>query len=76
MEENKYAPLTEEHFKEVKSIVDSITSHMPEDKADIIWNTYNAIRNATERQPCTCGSSGRMWGEAIAAIRQFINSRL
>jgi len=75
-EQSKYHPLSEEHFMEVKSVVDSITSHMPEDKANLIWSTYNAIRNSNERQPCTCGSSGRYWGEAINGIRNFINSKL
>jgi hypothetical protein len=73
---NPYHPLSAEGFNEIKLIVDSITSHMPEDKANVVWNNYNAIRGVNEKQPCTCGSSGRYWGEAIAAIRLFIKDRV
>jgi hypothetical protein len=73
---NPYHPLSAEGFDEIKIIVDKITSHMPEDKANIVWNSYNAIRGVNEKQPCTCGSSGRYWGEAIAALRLFIKDRV
>jgi predicted esterase YcpF (UPF0227 family) len=73
---NPYHPISQQDFIEIKAVVDNITSHMPEDKANLVWNIYNAIRGVNERQPCTCGSSGRYWGEAIAAIRLFIKDRV
>jgi hypothetical protein len=71
----RYHPLSPEDYAKVKGIVEKITSHMPEEHAGFIWNIYNAIRGVNEKQPCTCGSSGRYWGEAIAAIRVFIKER-
>lgn len=73
---NPYHPLSEEDFIKTKAIVEKITSHMPEEHGPHIWNVYNAIRGVNEKQPCTCGSSGRYWGEAIAAIRDFIKSKV
>jgi hypothetical protein len=72
---NPYHPLSIEDYEKVKGIVEKITSHMPEEHASFIWNIYNAIRGMNEKQPCTCGSSGRYWGDAIAAIRLFIKDR-
>ena len=74
--ENKYAPLSEEDYNKLVTIISKITSHLPEHDAPLIWNVYNATRGVNERQPCTCGSSGRYWGEAIAAIRLFIKDRV
>ena len=73
--ESKYAPLSYEEFVELKGVVDAITSHMPEDKAPLIWNTFNAVRGANERRPCTCGSAGAHWGRAIAHLKEWIKSK-
>ena len=73
--ESHYAPLNLEEFKNLKGILDSITSHMPEQHAPLIWSTFNLIRNAQEPRPCTCGSSGAHWGRAIGELRTWVKSK-
>lgn len=73
--EEKYYPLSIEEFKEVASVVDSITTHVPHDKATYIWSKFNRIRGTQESQPCTCASAGKHWGRAVDGLREFINQR-
>ena len=37
---------------------------------------YNDTRGINERQPCTCGSSGKYWGEAIQHLRAWVKERV
>jgi len=74
--ESRYAPLNLEEFQTLKGILDSITSHMPEQHAPYIWSSFNKIRGAQEPQPCTCASSGGHWGRAIGELRTWVKSKL
>jgi len=74
--ESRYAPLNLEEFQTLKGILDSITSHMPEQHAPLIWSTFNRIRNADEPRPCTCASSGAHWGRAIGELRTWVKSKV
>lgn len=83
MEENtttippeRYHPLTAEQFTKLKGILDNVTSHLPDNEAPFIWNMYNDTRGVAERQPCTCGSSGRYWGEAVTYLKNWIKERV
>jgi len=64
---------TEEELKELREVVDSITTHIPTQMTGYIWNNYKRIANTNERQPCNCGSAAGHWRKAIEAIRQFLN---
>ena len=73
--ENKFAPISEEEYNRLVSVISKVASHLPEHDAPFIWNVYNATRGVNERQPCTCASSGRYWGEAVAHLRLWLRER-
>ena len=70
-----YEPIGEENWNKLVGILDKISAHLPEHDAPFIWNMYNDTRGINERQPCTCGSSGRYWGEAVTHLRNWVNQR-
>jgi hypothetical protein len=70
-----YEPIGEENFNKLVGILDKITSHLPEHDAPFIWNMYNDTRGVAEKQPCTCGSAGRYWGEATQHLKSWVNER-
>lgn len=70
-----YEPIGEDNFNKLVGILEKITSHLPEHDAPFIWNMYNDTRGVNERQPCTCASSGRYWGEAIQYLRAWVNEK-
>jgi hypothetical protein len=74
--ESHYAPLNLEEFQTLKGILDSITSHMPEQHAPYIWSSFNKIRGADETRPCTCASAGGHWGRAIGELRTWVKSKV
>ena len=73
--ENKWAPLSEENVIKLKDILSKVSSHLPEHDAPFIWNMYNDTRGTNERQPCTCGSAGKYWGEAVQHLRSWLKER-
>ena len=70
-----YKPYTEEEYVELKSIMDSITTHIPNDRMGWIWNNHNKILNTHENQPCSCGSASKHWIRAVSTIKQFIEEK-
>ncbi len=70
-----FTPYTEEEFKELKSVIDSITTHIPNDKMGYIWNNHNKILNTKEPTPCSCGSAAGLWNRATQTIREFVRSK-
>jgi hypothetical protein len=73
--DNKYAPLTEQQFYELKGFIQSLGGYMPENMAGYVWSTYNAVRGENEVQPCTCASSGKHWKRAIDHLWNWVNER-
>lgn len=73
--ENKYAPLTEEQFIELKSFIKTIGAYLPENQAPYVWNTFNHIRGEREPQPCTCASSGAHWKRAIDFLFNWVKEK-
>jgi hypothetical protein len=67
-----YKPYTEEEYAELKTIVDSIQQHIPNDKMGWIWGNHNKISKTNEPQPCSCGSAAGHWRRAVDTIRNFI----
>lgn len=70
-----YTPYTEEEYVELKSVSDIISSHIPNDKMNYIWNNHNKILNTHEPTPCSCGSASKHWIRAVNTIKQFIEEK-
>jgi hypothetical protein len=71
--ENKYHPLTEQEYLELKSKIDSIRDYLPEMLLNYVWSTYKTITGSTENQPCSCKSAGGLWLKAVTVLRQYLN---
>ena len=67
--------LNEKELDDLKSILKQITTRLPEDKAQYIWNTFNHIRGEKEPQPCMCGSSGAHWKRAVDFLHDYIKNK-
>ena len=67
--------LTKEQLNELKETLSGIGSHLPENKANYIWNTFNHIRNESERQPCMCGSAGGHWKRAVEFLNDYVKNK-
>ena len=67
--------LSEEQYAELKLTLSEIGSYLPENKTNYIWNTFNAIRDEQEKQPCTCASSGKHWKRAIDTLNDYVTKR-
>ena len=63
---------TDSEIKEMRDFLNSITTHIPEDKAGYVWNSYKKINNTNENQPCTCGSAAQHWRKAIDSMKNYI----
>ena len=71
---NKYHPYTKEEFATLKSISDTITTHIPNDKAGWVWDNYIKLNPKGGSRPCTCGSAAGYWKTAMETIKNFITS--
>ena len=70
---NPYAPYTQMEFNEMKAILDTITTHIPNDKMGWVWSNYLKVTNTREPQPCSCGSAAGHWKRAVEGLRDFAN---
>ena len=68
----KYLPYTEAEYKELKEIMNNITTHIPNDRMGWVWSNHNRILRINEAQPCSCGSAASHWLRAANTIRDFI----
>ena len=75
LNDNRFLPYTTEEFKELKSVIDSITTHIPNDKMGYIWSNHNKINKTNIAQPCSCGSASGEWNRATETIREFVRSK-
>lgn len=67
--------LNEAELTELKSVLSTITTRIPENKAGYVWNTFNHIRGERETQPCMCASSAKHWVRAIDFLRNYVNNK-
>ena len=74
--EEKYLPLTEEQYIELKGFLEGLGNTLPTDKTNYVWNNYNAIRGISEKQPCNCGSAAGMWRRAIDDLSNWVKERV
>jgi hypothetical protein len=65
---------TNEEFKTIVELSNSIRSHIPEEKASTIWELYQKIENTKQTQPCTCASSASTWLKAVTVVRDYIKN--
>ncbi len=73
--ENKYSPLSEAEFIELKQHLEGIKSFLPEHLMGTMWSKCNAIRGERINQPCSCKSSSGLWGACIDDLRKFVRER-
>jgi hypothetical protein len=71
--ENKYNPLTEQEYLELKSKIDSIKDYLPESLLGYTWDNYKKISGSNENQPCGCKSAGGLWLKAVTVLREYLN---
>lgn len=69
-----YSPLLEHEWEQAKKIVAETKSSIPKHLADSLWYLYNKIKGTKERTPCTCASSGNLWGTAFGVVKNFVNT--
>jgi hypothetical protein len=69
---DKYLPYTEQEYIELKNIMSSITTHIPNDRMNWVWNNHNKILNTNEPIVCSCKSAANHWVRAAGTIRNFI----
>lgn len=62
-----------EELEQIKINLERINSHIPNDLASWVWNTYKHITGSNENQPCSCGSAGKHWRKAVDAIREYVS---
>jgi len=67
-----FHPYTPLEYAELKETMQSISTHIPNDKMGWVWNNHNKILKTTEPQPCSCGSASGHWVRAATTIREFI----
>lgn len=70
--ENKYHPLTEQEYLELKSKIESITDYLPEMLLGYVWGTYKLLTKSNENQPCSCGSAAGLWRKAVNVLQDYL----
>ena len=68
----KYLPYTEAEYIEIVEIIQSISTHIPNDKMGWVWNNYKRISGDHSAQPCSCGSASGHWIKAVNTIKDFV----
>jgi hypothetical protein len=71
----KYNPLTQQEYIELRDFITSIGVRLPENKAHYVWSMFNRVRSENEPQPCTCASSGAHWKRAVDFLINWVNER-
>ena len=72
---NKYAPLTEAEFIQLRNELAPIGSNLPTHLMSYMWDLCVRIRNRKEPQPCGCASAGGLWLGCINDLREFVKVR-
>ena len=73
--ENKYSPLNEQEFIELKTQLEDIKAFLPEHLMGQFWEKCNRIRGERINQPCGCSSAAGLWADCVAVLRKFVNER-
>jgi hypothetical protein len=70
--QDRFWPYSEAEFIELRNVIISITTHIPNDRMGWIWSNHNKINGTNEPQPCSCGSAAGHWRRATDNIRNFV----
>ena len=73
--ENKYAPLSEEEYNELRVHLEGVKNHLPEHLMNPFWSWCNRIRGERINQPCGCKSAGALWGTCVEDLRKYVRER-
>jgi len=60
-----------EEISDIREKMSRISTHIPNDLASWVWSTYKKL-GGQGNQPCTCGSSGKLWKSAVDKINSFL----
>jgi hypothetical protein len=66
--------LTKEQFIELREVMNTITTHIPDHQTGYIWDMYNKIDGNHGGKPCTCSSSARYWRAAVDTLKNYVKS--
>ena len=69
------ADLSVEVLQRLKKELEGITNHLPEHLMNPFWHWCNTIRGTKTNQPCSCKSSGRLWGDCVQELRKYVKER-
>lgn len=65
---------TNEEMDIMKSNIEKISTHIPENLMGWVWDTYGKInKRDVGPRPCACPSSAKLWRNAIETIREYVN---
>ena len=67
--------MNEEELKELKEILSTITTHIPEHQASYVWRMYSKVAGDKGNQPCMCGSAAKYWKQAIDTLRNYVKDK-
>ena len=62
-------------LEDLKEVLASITTHIPEHQAGYIWDMYNKIDGNHGARPCMCSSAGKYWKAAVDELRNYIKDK-
>jgi hypothetical protein len=65
-----------QEWNDLKDFMKGLGSYLPNDKTNYIWDSYRRITKSTEKQPCSCPSSGKLWARAIKEIEAYIKTQV
>ena len=65
---------SKEELAELRKTIEGIGNYLPTDKTHYIWSNYIKITGKPEPTPCTCPSSGKLWGKALETIREYLKN--
>lgn len=71
---NQESLFSEEELTQLRKTIEGIGNYLPTDKTHYIWSSYVKIKGQKEPQPCTCPSSGKLWGKAIETIKDYLKN--
>ena len=73
--ENRYAPLSEEEYNQLRVHLEGVKNHLPEHLMNPFWSWCNRIRGERINQPCGCKSAGALWGRCVEDLRKYVRER-
>jgi len=65
---------TKAELTELKEVLPTIATFIPENRAAWVWDNYKKIANTNENRPCMCGSSANLWKKAFTTIDNYLKT--